>query len=102
MELRGDQRVAEATFVWMQSHGLKLNCPLCKSGTWNVGMICEMPERTAALLAEMGLPVEKEPGRNFQVIPIVCAKCAYTAFIAAAPVMDADQLRPHGPTPPRG
>ncbi len=68
-----DADVVAAIHAWMERINRKFDCPLCGGSEWKIGLICEMPVQLAT-------------ERTFQVIPLVCPRCAYTAFLAARQV----------------
>ena len=71
-----DSDLVAATHTWIDRHNVKKLCPLCGLGTWKVVGACEMSSQLRT-------------GTVFPVIPLVCSHCAYTAFLAAAPVLNA-------------
>ena len=65
--------VRDITLHWLKQTNLKPTCPVCKSETWKIGIVSELPDGLVA-------------GGIFRVIPLVCANCAYTMLFSADPI----------------
>jgi len=55
--------------TWFLNTGFKPKCPVCGSPKWNAGIVCKVPHKNL-------------PDAAFEVYPLVCPTCAWTAFLS--------------------
>ena len=58
---------------WLNSRGIRFNCPICGSTQWETGEIV-----TAANMSGQG--------DELPMVQVICSNCGYVMFFAATPI----------------